>query len=310
MDVLMEGSLSGGSPPGRLHDRADSPTLTSSWVSERDRETRHMPAENEIDPSESLESFIADMVRDARKRRGWRQADLATKVFSSTTRISEIENGDPPDLALGRQLDQVLELGGSLVNLLKIRDRVALDDYAQGFLRDQDRARTIHEFSLVVPGLLQTPDYTRAIVRLLRPDGGVDIDAVLRRRVERQAVFDGACPPWYWLVLEESALMRVMGSKQVMRGQIERLLEATERPFINVQVLRSERVAAHGSISLLTLPSGERTAYTEGFGTGRYMIEMSEADRFQRIYDRLHADALGVDESHEAIREALRRHEN
>lgn len=269
-----------------------------------------MPAEKEIDPSESLESFIADMVRDARKRREWRQQDLAAKVFSSTTRISEIENGDPPDLKLGRQIDQVLELGGKLANLLMIRDRVAFRDYAQEFLRDQARARTIHEFSLVVPGLLQTPGYARAIMQLADPDGRTDIEASVRRRAERQAVFDGPQPPWLWVVLDENALLRVMGSRHVMREQIERLLEATERPYINVQILRTDRAAIPGSVSLLTSPSGELTAYTEGFSTGRYMVEPADADRFQRIYDRLHADALGIVESQEIIRDALGKHDD
>ncbi|MFB7588016.1 Scr1 family TA system antitoxin-like transcriptional regulator [Streptomyces sp. NPDC056169] len=269
-----------------------------------------MPAEKEIDPSESLESFIADMVRDARKQRGWRQQDLAGKVFSSTTRISEIENGDPPDLKLGRQLDQVLELGDALVNLLMIRDRVAFRDYAQGFLRDQARARAIYEFSLVVPGLLQTPQYARAIMRLEDPDGVTDIEGSVHRRSERQAVLAGPEPPWVWAVLDESALTKVMGDRHVMRDQVAWLLELTERPFINVQVLRTDRAVIRGSVSLLTLPSGERTAYTEGFGTGRYMVEPAEVDLFQKIYDRLHADALGVDESQEFMRDALGMHDD
>ncbi|WP_370414565.1 Scr1 family TA system antitoxin-like transcriptional regulator [Streptomyces fradiae] len=269
-----------------------------------------MPAENEIDPSESLESFIAAKVRDARKARGWRQVDLAAKVFSSTTRISEIENGDPPDLKLGRQIDQVLDLGGRLTNLLVIRDRVAFRDYAQGFLRDQARARAIYEFSLVVPGLLQTPDYARAIMSLEDPDGVTDVEGSVQRRVERQAVFQGPNPPWLWVVLDESALTKVMGSKKVMREQIEWLLEATEKPYINVQVLRTDRAVIRGSVSLLTLPSGERTAYTEGFGTGRYMVEAAEVATFQKIYDRLHADALGVDESREFMRDALGMHDD
>lgn len=250
------------------------------------------------------------MVRDARKRHGWRQADLAAKVFSSTTRISEIENGDPPDLTLGRQIDQVLELGGSLVNLLVIRNQVAFRDYAQGFLRDQARALAVYEFSLVVPGLLQTPGYARAIMQLADPDGVTDIEGAVQRRIERQAVFSRSQPPWMWVVLEESALTKVMGSKRVMREQVERLLEVTALPFINVQILRSSRAAIPGSVSLLTLPSGERTAYAEGFSTGRYMVELADVDRFQKIYDRLHADALGVDESQEFMRDVLGKHDD
>lgn len=265
----------------------------------------HMPAEKEIDPSASLEDYIGDMVREARKRLGWRQADLAAKVFSNTTRISEIENGDPPDIDLARKLDQVLGLAGSLINLMKIRDSVQFRDYAQGFLKDQAKARTIHEFSLVIPGLLQTPEYARAIMGQADPDEKSDLDAAVARRIERQSVFERDSPPWLWVVLDESALWRVVGSRQVMQEQIEALLEAVKKPYVNVQILRSDRAAIPGSISLLTSPTGSRTAYTEGFITGRYFIEPADVDAFQRVYDRLHADALGTEASNEVLREAL-----
>ncbi|QAX92789.1 helix-turn-helix DNA binding protein [Streptomyces phage Austintatious] len=269
-----------------------------------------MPAAKEIDPSESIEAFIANMIREARKAKGWRQVDLAGKVFTNDTKISEIEGGVPPDLKLGRNLDKVLDLDGALIALLTIREQSAYRDYAVGFLRDQTRARSIHEYSLVVPGLLQTPEYARAIMLLADPDERTDVDADVARRIERQEVLKGDDPPWLWVVLDEAALNRVIGSRKVMRGQLGALLDASERPRVHVQVLRMGQASIPGSISLLTAHDGTRTAYTEGFVTGRYMQDPSEVDTWQRIYDRLHAEAEGIEASREIIRTALGTHDD
>ncbi|MFB7029686.1 MULTISPECIES: Scr1 family TA system antitoxin-like transcriptional regulator [unclassified Streptomyces] len=268
-----------------------------------------MPAESEIDSSESLQHFIGAMIRRERKAKGWRQVDLATKAYSSDTRISEAETGMPPDLKLGRAIDDALDLDGALVDLLLILDRLGVRDYAADFLRDQERARAIHEYSLVVPGLLQTPDYARAIVEFADPTGQRDVEADVALRVQRQAVLTGPTPPWVWVLLDEAVLHRVTGSRRVMRDQLAHLLELSEQRFIHIQVVPLHCAAVPSSVSLLTAPDGARSAYTEGFITGRYMVEAADVDLFQRIYDQLHAEAEGVEASREIIRTAMRTHD-
>lgn len=268
-----------------------------------------MPAAKTLDPTASVAHLLGYKVKQAREALGWTQTELADKIFATQARISQIENAtDPPTLKLTQQLDEVLGFNGALVELWPLVGIAGFQDYAQTFLKCQGVARTIHEFSLTIPGLLQTPEYAHAIMSLGTPDGFKDLADDVALRMERQSVFEREEPPWLWVLLEESALTRVMGSKETMRVQIERLLVDVRHPYIHVQVVPSTRPSITGSLSLLTMPDGERAAYSEGFYTGRYFEEPTDVDRFQRIYDRLHADALGTEASVQLMRDALEKH--
>lgn len=268
-----------------------------------------MPAANRLDPTASVAALLGYRVKRAREALGWTQAELAAKVFSDQTRISKIENASaPPSRALAQRLDQVLELDDALTELWPLVGVAGFQDYARPFLEQQQIARTIHEFSLTVPGLLQTAEYAHAIMGLAVPDASTDLTDSVTRRLERQTVFERDDPPWLWVLLEEGALYRVHGSIETMRVQIERLLDDVQRPYINVQILPSDRSSVPGSISLLTMPDGGRAAYSEGFNTGRFFEEPADVDRYQRIYDRLHSEALGTDESATLMRTALEKY--
>ncbi|MCX5392818.1 helix-turn-helix transcriptional regulator [Streptomyces sp. NBC_00094] len=94
-----------------------------------------MPGAQDLDPGDSIEQYLGNAVREARLALGreWTQAYLASKVFSSGTRISEIERGEePPDRDLAKKLEVVLQLPpDSLVNLVKILSQQSVRDYAK-----------------------------------------------------------------------------------------------------------------------------------------------------------------------------------
>lgn len=273
-----------------------------------------MPGAKDLDPGDSIEQYLGSMVREARLALGreWTQAYLATKVFSSGSRISEIERGeDPPDRDLAKKLELVLRLPpGSVVNLVKILTDQNVRDYAKTYMRRQLEATAIHEFSIVVPGLLQTADYARAAMEEGLAGDSARIDAFVARRLERQTVLDRPDPPWMMTVLDEACLRRDFGGGGVMRGQIEHLLAMCERPHVNIQVLPMKGTPVPGSVALLTLPRGERGAYTEGFSTGNYTEEPAEVMRFQRVYDLLQQGALGVRASLELMRAIAKEHDD
>ncbi|MFE7947576.1 Scr1 family TA system antitoxin-like transcriptional regulator [Streptomyces sp. NPDC057426] len=139
-----------------------------------------MPGAKELDPGDGIEQYLGNVVREARLALGreWTQAYVATKAFSSGSRISGIERGeDPPDRDLAKKLEVVLRLPpGSLVNLVKILgqqsarhyakalSRQSVQSYAKTYMRRQLEAIAVHEFSVVVPGLLQTAGYARALM--------------------------------------------------------------------------------------------------------------------------------------------------
>lgn len=273
-----------------------------------------MPGAKELDPGDGIEQYLGNMVREARLALGreWTQAHVAAQAFSSGSRISGIERGeDPPDRDLAKKLEFVLRLPpGSLVNLVKILTEQSVRDYAKTYMRRQLEATAIHEFSLVVPGLLQTAGYARAVMEAGLAGDSAQIGDYVRMRLERQAVLDRPAPPWMMIVLDEAALRRDIGGSQVMREQIEHLLALCGRPNVNIQVLPLKGTPVPGSVALLTLPKGERGAYTEGFSTGNYTEDPAEVMRFQRVYDLLQQGASGVRASLELMRAIAKEHDD
>ncbi|MFD5697885.1 helix-turn-helix domain-containing protein [Streptomyces lasiicapitis] len=264
----------------------------------------------ELTPEKSVEDLLGAKIRRLRLEQGWEPAELAAKVFVSPGRITSIETAnDPPGRQLTEKLDQVLDAKGALLELWPLIRAEAFKDYAKLFLRDQASAQSIHEFSLGVPGLLQTAEYAKALMSMDYTDRLEELEDSVIRRMERQGVFDRDSPPWLWVVLTESALSQVHGSREVMAKQLDHLLAMGERPTVNIQVLPVDEPAVPGSISLITSKDGAHSAYAEGFNTGTYYQEPDDVDRFQRIYDRIQAGALDIEASAQVMRDARRKHQ-
>lgn len=261
-----------------------------------------MPAERELDPSGSIEQFLGHMVRKARKAQGWPQKELADRVFSNITTISDVEGGQQlPDRVLAMKLGRALGLDDSVMDLVKLAQLQTVRDYAKPFLAAQGRATMLHCAASTVPGLLQTPDYAREL--LLVGQAGIprDIDSVVDLRMERQAVWDRENPPWFSLVLAEAALYHASVA------QLERLIAAQEQANVSIQILPLAGGAIVGTTYVLTLPDGARAAYSEGFYTGSYSEEIDTVLTFQRAYDRYASNALTAEASTDRIYEALKR---
>ncbi|MDJ1136096.1 helix-turn-helix domain-containing protein [Streptomyces iconiensis] len=265
-----------------------------------------MPAPRELDPTDSVAAYLGHKVRCEREKLAWRQEDLAAKVFISRVRVTKIELGtDPPNPAVAGRLDQVLGLGNDLEYLSRLLARAQFRDYAKAYLARQLEATAMHDFSIVIPGLLQTEAYARALMLDVQTGDQAEVDRYVERRIARQEVWAREEPPWMWAVIDAAVLRRLMGNRKAMRDQLSRLREMCDRPQVNVQFLPETAIAIPGSISLITMPNGDQGAYTEGFETGAYTEESSSVAHFQRVYDRLHANALSADASTELIEKAI-----
>ncbi|WP_285504705.1 helix-turn-helix transcriptional regulator [Actinokineospora sp. NBRC 105648] len=135
--------------------------------------------------------------------------------------------------------------------------------------------------TMVVPGLLQTPDYTRALVIGANP--GMAHELVERRvlaRAARQRVLTRPEPLRYHVILDETVLERPIGTPSVMRGQLARLIDAAEAEHTTIQVLpRSVGAspALDGSYSILTMPDPiPDVGYTEGPGGAVFIEDRTE----------------------------------
>ncbi|MFD9861816.1 helix-turn-helix domain-containing protein [Streptomyces alboflavus] len=268
-----------------------------------------MPRVRDVDPSEGLEQYIGNFIREARQVKEWSQSQLAERLFVGQSRISEMELGDvPPDRDLAEKIERTLELStGTLTSLVRILVRAAVRDYAQPFLIRQEQARMIHDFRLTVPPLFQTREYARALLVA----GGTDprrIDTYVEHRLDRQRLLEQEEPPWLSMILDEAALLRGTGSAETMSAQLTVLLQAQEMNHVSLRVLPLESsLSIAGSFTLITLPNGARGAYTEGFLTGNYTEEVAEVMAYAQVYDRLAASALTAEASTDRIEQALKR---
>ncbi|MDF3291152.1 helix-turn-helix domain-containing protein [Streptomyces silvisoli] len=258
----------------------------------------------------SLRELLGKEVRRRRTEAGLTQQQLGNIIHVVDSRIAQIETatGAKVTYDLCAALDAALGTGGLLSELYEHLRKETLPDWVRRFLDLQARARVIHEFSQIIPGLVQTEAYVRALFESGRVYANGDLEEKLAFRLGRQEILKAPNPPWLWIVLDESALYREVGGPEVMNEQLARLLELGEHPRVDVQVLpfNSRELAAIGSnLSLVTLPNGEKVAYTEGILAGLIFEDLEDVTRFTVIYDRLRANALPPAESAALIRKVM-----
>jgi hypothetical protein len=175
------------------------------------------------------------------------------------------------------------------------------DDYV-GFEAEADSISTFQ--SLYVPGLLQTEEYARAIIRAGRTTADLDeIDRRIAARSARKALLSRDTPPKLWIVLDEAAVRRVVGGRTVMRAQVTRLIEATANPTIEVQVLpfaAGAHAAMGGPFTILDYADpvlAPTIVYVDNDATTALLEEEEQVARHRLMFDHLRAKALDPDES-------------
>ncbi|MER5883059.1 helix-turn-helix transcriptional regulator [Streptomyces sp. NPDC001941] len=254
---------------------------------------------------------MGSRVREARKQRGLTQAALGRAVRVSQGRIAQVEGGTkPPNYGLATLLQDALDLGQQLTELLPFVDHKTFAEWAAMFLAKQMEADRIQEFSHLIPGLLQTRAYATSLVEAAQIyDGTVDEDRVSVRIARQSAIFDRAAPPWVQVIVSESALRACIGSAEVMREQLAHLLQMGQRERVSVAVLpfaKADGAALTGSLSVLQMPSGHSVAYTEGMQSGTLLESKDDVSRYQALYDRLRSRALDEADSASLISQVMK----
>jgi transcriptional regulator with XRE-family HTH domain len=144
-----------------------------------------------------------------------------------------------------------------------------------------------------VPGLLQTDAYMRAVVQGAHlEDEGEELGRRVRLRLARQTLLTTEQPPRLWAVVDEAALRRPVGGREVMRGQVERLLEATKLPNVTLQVLpfaAGAHPAMVGSFSILRFADQELpdVVYLEHLTSASYLNKTEEVDRYLHVMESI-----------------------
>ena len=162
-----------------------------------------------------------------------------------------------------------------------------------------------------VPGLLQTDDYMRAVVRGAHlEETGDEVGRRVRLRMARQILLTRDGPPRLWAVVDEAALRRPVGGKDVMRGQLERLIEATKLPNVTLQILpfaSGAHPAMVGSFSVLRFPDEELPdiVYLEHLTSALYLNKPDEVDQYLHVMESICVRAAAPDQTVELLDQIL-----
>ncbi|WUH99114.1 helix-turn-helix domain-containing protein [Spirillospora sp. NBC_00431] len=265
-------------------------------------------------------------LRALRTRAGVTADDAAHHIARTDSTISRMETGQSSVPA--RVLERLVDLYGAtpeetaqLNELAKAaRQRGWWQRYGEvlhpGFelyLGLEAEATEMHAYiSEWVPGLLQTPEYARAIMAVEpRRSSDEEIQARVEARLARQAILDGDEPLQYWVVLNEAVLRRVVGNPKIMSEQLQSLVVKARKRNVKVQVLpfsSGAHPAVSGPFTLVTLDLGEAAVaeyvYVENRAGALLMDKTTETDVHRLTFDALRADALSPEKSIALIEKA------
>ncbi|OLT28768.1 transcriptional regulator [Nocardiopsis sp. CNR-923] len=232
------------------------------------------------------------------------QQELARAAAVSQSAVSELETG-----AKGTTRDYVTRLDAALIArgvLVNSWDAYfspngMIDYFKETADREQDSPE-IRQYGLgLVPGLVQTECYARAITQLGSPHTTPEqVDSLVRTRMRRQEILDRPHPPVFTAILDESTLMRTFSDPGVMRAQINRLITLSYRPRITIQVvpmMTEGHPGLEGSFKLMTVSDGDELAYIEGHQAGLTIKEPRLVESYKRVFGELQGTALTVPDS-------------
>jgi transcriptional regulator with XRE-family HTH domain len=268
-------------------------------------------------PTIRRRQLIAELKR-LRESADLTQAEVAQRLDWHHTKLFRIESGrtgpHPNDVRV------MLEVYGitdrirreALVQLAKdgrqrgwwYSYRDVLPGRYEFFIGLEAEAVSIRAFELaVVPGLLQTEDYSRALVRggPLELDSA-EVEGLVEVRVTRQQVLARPDRPQLWAILDESAIRRIVGGPTVMRAQLQCLVAMSEQGKTTIQVVPYS-VGAHpgtvGSFMILGFaePGEIDVAYMETVGGSVSVDKAEEVQHYATAFDHLRAVALSPDDS-------------
>ncbi|MCO6004956.1 DUF5753 domain-containing protein [Actinoallomurus purpureus] len=242
-------------------------------------------------------------LRHYRKEAALTQAQLAAKIFCSESLISSIETGQAPaTVEFAKDADEALNTGGTLSRTLDWRKGApAYPAWFVDFLPSEETAIQLRAFEVeLIYGLLQTPDYARALL------GGDE--AAVEARIRRQDILtrESPPPPALYCVLDESALRRNVGGTKVMYEQLQNLIQLSERENISVQIVPSQaHRGVRGPFVIATLEDGSEAAHAGNAFGGAVSTRLEDLATVVSSWESIRTEALPADMSRDLIRRTV-----
>jgi transcriptional regulator with XRE-family HTH domain len=277
-----------------------------------------MGASDDISPVVPRRRLRTEL-KKARLDTGQTQSDVAAAMDWSLSKVIRIEAGtvsiSTNDLKMllrhykvvdPARTDELLALGKAA------RDRTWWSEYrdvaSSGLLQligYESAASARRNFEpLLIPGLLQTREFARAVIRALDPEVSPNrLNALVELRMKRQELVDRTNPPQLSFILDEAAIHRMTGGPEVMQDQLRHLMEVTEKPNVTIEILpfsAGVRQGMRGSFVVLAFPDAEDddVLYVEDAAGGLVIKEdQDEIQAYREIFESLGNAALKPKES-------------
>jgi transcriptional regulator with XRE-family HTH domain len=270
-----------------------------------------MPLTRELDPTAGPLDFFGAEVRRWRTATGLSQEQLGQKLGYSGAQVGKVETSErAPSQDFAEGCDRVLpEARGLFLRLYQLARRWdgGYPSWFTEWVEAERRATSLRTWQpLLIPGLLQTSDYARALFLAWQgADSDDQLDQLVGARIERQAIFQRSTPPSLWAVLDEGVLRRCIGSPKVMYDQLMHLLTVSDRSTIRVQIVPAE-VGAHvgllGAFFIASLENAPGIVYLESPDQGQTTERPAVVAKISEIFDLVRVEALPRGASRDLIR--------
>ncbi len=257
---------------------------------------------------------VSTELRELRKKAGLTCADVARALGTSITKVSRMETGDrglyvdnvAAMLGLyhvpARRREEILDLvrNGGEPNWWQLKPTDLPTEWRDLIALEND-AITITNFEpLVIPGLLQTPEYATTLISGTKELSENEVNKLVATRMGRQALLTKRNAPTIQAIIDEMVLRRPIGDPGMMHRQLQHLLTSAQRPNITLQVVpfaAGATPALSGPIVVLDLADGRSVIHLEAQRAGAFLSEESHIQAIKLAIRRLRAVALAPEES-------------
>ena len=245
-----------------------------------------------------------------RREAGLSQARLGTRLGVSSSLVGHIEVGTrTPQSDFAARCDEVFDSDDFFVRLCR---NISTPAGPRWFLRWSDeiepRAQVLRSWDpLLIPGLLQTEDYARAVFRGGLATSEREVEDQVRARMARQVILGRDNPPVLWVLMDEWVLRRPIGGRKVMCEQLDHLLATADHQNIKVQLVPHDTQCTVGLMSSFTiaeLPDVPTSVIVDSAAQAEASSEHHLVNIVWGIYDMIRAEAYRPSQSLELIKEA------
>ncbi|WP_245908740.1 helix-turn-helix domain-containing protein [Pseudosporangium ferrugineum] len=255
-----------------------------------------------------LELFAGEL-RRLRMAAGLSQEALGERISYSASLVAAVEQCRRlPQNEFAEECDSALGAGGLLLRIRESIMRESLTPWFREWVAIEQKATALRSFEpLVVPGLLQTEDYVRALLEGASQLSGDAREQLVTSRLARQPILEGTSPPLMVAVMDEVVLERPVGSPKVMRAQLLHLVDVASRPRVHLHVVPKAAGAypgLNGAFVIATSPEGDDLGYLDNQLKGTVVERSADVLSLRQTWESVRAEALTQGQSTKLISEA------